>query len=332
MPRSKHVLTVVVFTFALTFAFLVTERGAPSSSLASLPSGHGRVGVYMTSHALTKPDVLRGVLAAEEAGKINAVVINVKNMHGEVTYDSRVPLALQIGAVTGRLDLQALLSDLRARGFYLIARHVLFYDPILARHLCSPGDWVLPNDETAISYNLAIAEEVAGLGFDEIQFDYVRYPDGGDLVPVYDERYATIEAFLAAARARLADRVALSADVFGRVLWPWNERRIDPIGQSLEGMSPFLDAISPMVYPSHYVEQAFRDDPYLVVCKALEAGTSRVNALFRPFLQAFDRAIPPEMSLETYIRAQIRAAEESGADGYLFWHPACEYTALYNVL
>jgi hypothetical protein len=332
MPRSKSVLSGFACFFVLVFAFLVTEQGAPSSKSPRSQAGNGRVGVYLTSYAMTKDGVLDDVLAARVAGKVDALVINVKNTHGELTYDSAVPLARQIGAVSARLDLPVLLSDLRERGFYLIARQVVFCDPPLARHLGTGESWVPADDEAAAAYNLAIANEVASLGFDEIQFDYIRYPDGGELAPVYEARYAAVEAFLTSAHHLLSDRVALSADVFGRVLWGWNERRIDPIAQSLEGMTPFLDHVSPMLYPSHYVEQIYRDDPYLVVCEALAAGTKRVSASFRPYLQAFDRALPPGMTLEEYIAAQIRAAEQSGANGYLFWHPACDYTALYNVL
>jgi len=183
-----------------------------------------------------------------------------------------------------------------------------------------------------VEYNLAIAEEVASLGFDELQFDYIRYADVGSLESRYEGRYAAVDRFLAEARRRLAGRITLSADLFGRVLWPWNERRIDPIGQSLEEMSAHLDFVSPMVYPSHYAEQAYRDDPYRVVSDALRSGKARVSASYRPFLQAFDLALPAGMSLETYIEEQIRAAEDTGADGYLFWHPACEYDTLYRVL
>jgi hypothetical protein len=97
-------------------------------------------------------------------------------------------------------------------------------------------------------------------------------------------------------------------------------------------MSPHLDFVSPMLYPSHYYEQEYRDDPYRTVQDALRSGDSRVDANFRPFLQAFDRYLPENMSLETYIEEQIRAAQDYGADGYLFWHPACEYEPLFRVL
>jgi hypothetical protein len=192
--------------------------------------------------------------------------------------------------------------------------------------------WTPSDNEVVCDYNLAIASEVAGLGFDELQFDYVRYPDGGELEKIYDARFTAITAFLARAEDLLGDRIALSADLFGRVMWPWNSKKIDPIGQSLEDMSPYLDFISPMVYPSHYYEQVYRDDPYRTIQDALVSGTERVDASYRPFLQAFDRYIPENMSMETYIDKQVQAAQDHGADGYLFWNPACEYEPLFRVL
>ncbi len=332
MNRAKAPGALVALLTVLIVAFYPSEPGAQGDPPPADPHGHGRVGVYLTSYALTKREVVEGIFAAQKSGKIDTVVINVKNMHGELTYDSGVPLAAEIGASTGRLDLGALVPVLRERGFYVIARQVLFYDPLLARRLGAPEAWIAVSNEIALEYNLAIAEEVASFGFDELQFDYIRYNDSGSLEAAYEERYAAVDRFLAEARRRLAGRISLSADLFGRVLWPWNERRIDPIGQSLEAMSAHLDYVSPMVYPSHYVEQAYRDDPYRVVREALLSGKTRVSASYRPFLQAFDMALPAGMSLETYIREQIRAAKEAGADGYLFWHPSCEYDALYRAL
>lgn len=330
MRRTKLPFIVAASVSIIVAVALFSEQSALLPSLSH--PGSGRIGVYLTSHALAIPEVVAGFLAARKDGKLDALVINVKNMHGELTYASQVPLARQIGASTGRVDFELLLPELRRRGFYVIARQVVFYDPVLASHLGQVDDWVPADERVAVTYNLAIAEEVATLGFDEIQFDYVRFADGGDLVPAYADRYAAIEGFLAEACERLSGKVALSADLFGRVLWPWNERRIDPIGQSLEGISPLLDFVSPMLYPSHYAEQSYRDEPYRVVAEALTGAQERVAARFRPFLQAFDLKVPAGMTLETYIEEQVRAAKDAGADGYLFWHPACDYTALYNVL
>jgi hypothetical protein len=331
-PGFYFILLVALVGFVYSAG--LTRLSAPPLDAAKMASisGHGRVGVYLTAYALTKPSVMDAVYAARQAGQIDTLVINVKDMNGAVTYGSTVPLAHEIGAVTGHLDYPAILSDLHAMGFYLIARQVVFYDPPLATYLDLPDAWTPCDRELVCDYNLDIAAEVATLGFDELQFDYIRYPDGGALEEVYADRFTAVTAFVARADALLGDQLPLSADLFGRVMWPWNSRRIDPIGQSLEDLSPYLDFMSPMLYPSHYYEQEYRDDPYLTIEDALTSGSSRVNAAFRPFLQAFDRYIPANMTMETYIQAQIESAKANGADGYLFWNPSCEYGPLFRVL
>lgn len=331
MTRSIAQRLLFVLIVVACCSSVGIDQGTPLSAPA-LPSSHNRIGVYLTSYAVSKEGVLTGVLDAVQEGKLNAVVINVKNMYGELTYNSAVPLARSIGASTGRVDLAALVKRLEADGIYTIARQVLFYDPKLATHFGLGQPWVPPDDKRAVDYNLQIAEEVASLGFDEIQFDYVRYNDGGNLSAIYADRYAAINSFLSSAQRLLSGRVALSVDVFGRVLWDWNKKLIDPIGQSLEGISPLVNFISPMLYPSHYNEQRYKDNPYTVVSEALTTGEERVSTPFRPFLQAFDRDIPAGMTMEDYIRAQIRAAKDNGADGYLFWNPACDYAPLYRAL
>ena len=331
--KLSGVARCVIVGLLILISFTVnSDRGSTVAVPSSPLSPHGRIGVYLTSYALTKPGTLAGVLDEAKNGKLNAVVINVKNMHGEVTYSSAVPLARTIGATVGRIDPHALIVRLHNAGIYVIARQVLFYDPKLAAYLGLSGAWVPPDDPQVIAYNLAIAHEVAALGFDEIQFDYLRFPDGEGLGTGYAGRYAAIDEFLDAARKSLAGRITISADLFGRVMWDWNKKLIDPIGQSLEQIAARVDFVSPMLYPSHYHEQYYKDDPYRVVKEALACGKARVNTPIRPFLQAFNRDIPAGMSLEEYIRAEIKAAQEGGADGYLFWNPSSDYTTLYRAL
>lgn len=292
---------------------------------------HGKRGVFLTFYSLATPQFAEALLRELTEYGLNAVVINVKDMHGVVGYDTGVPLAREIGAAVGYIDLRSLIDLFHAHGIYVIARQVLFYDPILAEHLGSPvSPWVLPTDRRAVDYNLEIARELEELGFDEVQFDYVRFPDDGPIGRPYPERYEAIDAFLAEARQRLS--IPISVDVFGRVLWPWNREKVDPTGQCLEEMARYVDVISPMVYPSHYVEPELKRDPYGTVRLALEHGMGRVDVPLRPFLQAFDMEIPPGMTLPEYILLQIRAAEEVGADGYLFWNPRSDYTALWAAL
>jgi hypothetical protein len=292
----------------------------------------GRRGVYLSSLAAARPSKIEEVIQKSRALGLNAIVIDIKDNHGVVSYDTKVALAKTIGARTNRLNLGKLLPKLKAQGFYVIARHVLFYDPKLAKYTKSPSaTWVSATDSRAIQYNLAIAEEVATLGFDEIQFDYVRFPDDGKMKPIYSTRYDAIARFIEQVRAKLGNKIHLSADVFGRTLWSWNMKKVDPIGQHLESLDPYLDYLSPMIYPSHYETDKLRGDPYGTIKLALQAGLKRELKL-RPFLQAFDMKIPGTMTYEQYIAAQIRATRELGFDGYLFWNPEANYTTLWKVL
>ncbi len=339
MKTAFWFLVLSAAVFALSF--LGQAPGPPeglnppySGTLAPAaisPPIHDRKGVYLPAPAAAEPALLAQVITQSRRFGLNAVVVDVKNNHGEVCYASQVPLAQILGAVRPVLDLPALVAELHKNGLYVIARQVVFYDPLLAKHVGStPAPWVLPTVEAAVAYNLAIAREVESLGVDEIQFDYIRFPDDGPIGPDYSARCAAVEAFLARARAALS--LPISADLFGRVLWPWNAQRIDPIGQHLEGIARHVHVISPMLYPSHFVEAELKADPYGTVYRTMSLGKSRVQGLLRPYLQAFSMAIPAEMDLPEYIGAQIRAAEASGADGYLFWNPRADYTALWEAL
>ncbi len=342
MRRAKRILCGLLAVGVVLFVPVVSvERSAPpapaSPAAAASPapaarSGHQRVGVYLTAFGVLNENILRGVLEARKAGKIDTLVINVKDNHGDLSYASSVPLAKTLGASRALLDFKKLIPILRAQGFYLIARQVVFSDPRLAAHLGYPREWVPAHDPTAVAYNLAVAEEVSRLGFDELQFDYIRYADGDGLASGYASRFSAIRSFLAQAEAAVGARITLSADLFGRVMWEWNTKRTDPIGQSLEDMAAHLDYVSPMVYPSHYTERRYKEDPYLVVKDALVSGKKRTTTAIRPFLQVFNMAIPAGMTIDAYIAAQIRAAKDHGADGYLFWEPSNDYRALYRVL
>ena len=303
-----------------------------TSKRTGLPSPANRRGVYLNSLAAARPAKIDEVIQKSETFGLNAVVIDVKDNHGVVAYETQVPLAKTINARAVRLDLEELLPKLKSHGLYVIARQVLFYDPKLAQYMKSPiAPWVPASDSRVIQYNLAIAEEVASLGFDEIQFDYVRFPDEGKMKPIYNSRYDAITGFIKQVRARLGSKVNLSADVFGRTLWSWNMKKVDPIGQHLESLNPYLNYLSPMVYPSHYETDKLRNDPYGTIKLALQSGKKRQLKL-RPFLQAFDMRIPSTMTYAQYIAAQIKAARELGFDSYLFWNPEANYTMLWKVL
>ena len=286
--------------------------------------------------------------------ELNALVIDVKGDRGLIPYPSHIALAREIGAqkIITTPGMAALLAQLHAKGIYLIARIVVFKDnplseahPELAvrdahgqvwRDRESLG-WVDPFSPAVWQYNLDIAAEAAQLGFDEIQFDYVRFPDAKGLrfsQPNNEKnRIAAITGFLQAARSRLAAyNVFVAADIFGYVCWNANDTEI---GQQLEALVPVVDYLSPMLYPSGF---SFGipgcpnplADAGQIVLRTLQNAIRRsaVPAIrFRPWLQAFrDYAFDRRPFGASEIRTQIDAAEAAGADGWMLWNPRNDYT------
>lgn len=332
--RTYFSFTILFLAVFLIFYWQIDPADSNHSppTAQNRPSVWGKKGIYLTSNFLAQEGNLKEILNHIKRTELNSVVINAKNMRGEVTYDTRVKLAAQIGAQVRRIDLKAIANKLEKEGIYVIARLVVFYDPLLAAYLKSGNpNWVLPSDQTAVAYNLELAKELVDLGVEEIQFDYIRFPDGGlGSDRDFGHRYQSINSFLQQAQKELSGEVNISCDVFGRTLWEWNKKKIDPIGQNLEEFSQYVDILSPMLYPSHF-NRRFRDDPYHIVNKTLNLGKKRKLNL-RPFIQGFDRSIPPGMSLPEYINAQINAVLNAGVDGFLIWNPRSDYSALWRTL
>jgi hypothetical protein len=277
---------------------------------------------------------------------INTLVFDTKEESGAVLYDSQVPDARATGAVLASYDVEAALAAAHERGLYTITRIVTFQDgywapahPDHAARNTATGEiwensrglaWMDPTDREAWEYPLALAVEACQLGFDEIQFDYVRFPSDGDVsVLGYDEpvdqevRVATIAAFLTEARQRLhAEGCPVSADVFAIVLSVNDDQGI---GQRVEDLSTAVDALSPMIYPSHYSPGWLGfDDPNAhpseVVAQALDYGLPRMQGgMLRPWLQAFYYDADQ-------ITQEIDLAEENGL-GWILWNATSSYEA-----
>jgi len=305
---------------------------AQPSSAETRPDWRARRGIYLTAGLASSRKRLQAYVDRLKAHDLDTLVIDVKDNSSVVAYPSDAELATEIGARRVRVNLTELVRWLHERDIYVIARQVVFHDPKLADHLDSPiAPWVPPTNRNVVDYNLTIAREVAQSGVDELQFDYIRYPDGGAYEPVYEERYRAITSFVERADAAVGDDIHLSADVYGRTLRSWNQRRVDPIGQNLEAMMAHVDALSPMIYPSHYESERYWHDPYGTVRDELALGQERGLAM-RPFLQAFERHQPPEMDQPTYIAEQVNAVQDLNVDGYLFWNPEGDYGNLWPAL
>lgn len=263
-------------------------------------------------------------IAADTA--VNALVFDSKQEDGQVLYETSVEEAHSMGAVDVWYDPAQRLKQAREAGLYVMTRIVVFEDPIRVRARPDEklaGRWIDPRAQSAWEYNVDLAEEACVLGFDEIQFDYVRFPAGrtaeasGQLSLSQQERVAAIEGFLRLARSRLEPLgCAVSADIFAIVVSSPDDQGL---GQRPEELSRQVDALSPMIYPSHY-EQGWlglgepNDHPYAVTAGAIDDALPRMarGAVLRPWLQAFWWS-------NEQIRSSIQAAEDRDV-GWILWN------------
>jgi hypothetical protein len=310
--------------------------------------------VYLSFWGVSSAAIREPVLRLAEATPVNAVVIDVKGDLGYISYRTAVPLANQIGAVKTVTipDIGGLLNRLHAQGIYAIARIVTFKDNVLAASdpelpLHMNGKvwrdreglaWCDPFRRKAWEYNISLAIDAAKSGFDEIEFDYVRFPDAKGIVfsqeSTEESRTATITAFLTEAHKQLTPyNVFLSADVFGYICWNHTDTGI---GQKIEKLGDALDYISPMLYPSGFSFGIpnYRNpvaNSYEIVRLSLDEARKRTGldpVRFRPWLQAFaDYAFDKRQFGVSEIQSQIRAAQSFGSDGWLLWNPRNSYSA-----
>jgi hypothetical protein len=304
-------------------------------------------GVHVTMTLASLRGRLADYFALTKSG-LNTIELDVKDESGEVAFASpRVPLAHAVGAARAYYRPREVARRAHDRGLYLIGRVVVFQDPIVSTRrpgmaIRTPGGgvwttsaglgWANPYDRRVWKYNVDVAEAAVRSGFDEIMFDYVRFPSDGDVeAAVYrgrraEPRSATIGRFLAYARKRLRPLGArVSAAVFGL-----SATRDLGIGQATRRIAPHLDVIYPMVYPSHYgAGELGLEDP-----NALPGWTvARSLRDFRRKLRGHETRLIPwlqDFSLgRTYaledVQAQVKAARRAAAGGFLLWNPSGIY-------
>jgi hypothetical protein len=310
--------------------------------------------LYLSLLGIGNKQLRESALSLIADTELNSLVIDLKDDMGRVAFRSETPLATEIGAQKTLTikNMSALVGNLHEKGIYLIARIVVFKDdplvmakPELAIRTAGGAiwrdreglAWSNPYSKTARDYNIDLAVEAARAGFDEIQFDYVRFPDAPGLAystPNTEEnRVAAISGFLNEARKRLTPyNVFLAADIFGYAAWNTNDTYI---GQKLESLPSILDYISPMLYPSgfQFGIPGYPDPvhhPREIVYFSLEKAIQRTKLpgiRFRPWLQAFrDYAFDRTPFKGEQIRAQIDAADSVGSDGWMLWNPHNIYT------
>lgn len=303
-------------------------------------------GMHVTFMWASGRDRWKGILELADKTQMNTVQLDVKDESGRIGYISEVALARETGAGQNILPIRDLLKELKAQKIYSIARIVIFRDPFLARQKpqymvrekngapLMKGVWVDPYNKEIWDYNIELAEEAYALGFNEVQFDYIRFPEGlAARTAIYEardgrHRVDVIADFLRYARDRLGWNKIMSATVFGFAGFAEDDMGI---GQRPERMAPFVDYLSPMAYPSHYSPGNYNftnpnAHPYEVVdgtIKDFRELTGATGCQIRPWLQAFTMGAPSYGRNE--IQAQIKAAEHNGINTWLLWNAGVQY-------
>lgn len=338
-------------------------------------------GIYLSAYMAGSSQAMEKVLGQLKDTELNAVVIDVKDDEGHVTFQMDSPIVQEVGSCVNYIsDIGSLLGALKEQGVYCIARIPAFRDPFLANakpEWClkkADGSiyrdrnnlaWVNPYKKEVWEYLLEIAEEAGRAGFDEIQFDYIRFctEKGMDQVVFQEEdtegksRQEIILEFTDFAYGRLKDRgLFVSADVFGAVIHSSQDGQA--VGQDYREMAKRLDYICPMVYPSHYGNGNFGipcpdTQPYETVYHALldsvkvlsspagssqgeEAakgdsqglmGTDGIRGTVRPWLQDFTASYLPRYIPygPTQVREQIQAVYDAGYEEWILWSAAGNY-------
>jgi hypothetical protein len=341
----------VVVTVADQFGNATEELVAFDLALPGSAGGPPVRGVHASGWTWVTPELKDPILDMIRSGQINTVEIDLKDEAGQIWYDTGVTLAHEAGAVQVLFDLEEVVDELHNMGARVIGRLVNFRDPILATHAVANGDmdWVVqtpdglpfgqyggftnPFNADVVEYNIALAEEAARLGVDDILYDYVRRPDSyietmrfpgqGDLTPE-----DAIVNFLELSEERVhAQGARLGASVFGIAA-----TRPTEVAQDIPRMAQHVDYVAPMVYPSHWGPNEHgvahpNAQPYDIVYRSIAEFVKQVEgtgATVMTWIQDFSLGIdygPAE------VRAQIDASTDAGVPDFLLWDASTTYTS-----
>ena len=368
---SRYYLAIYILLPSLLFGLLYSEwnetaqavgTATPSTSNNAVkkrikkervkPPAREAKGVYLTAYSAGSAAKVDEIISLIDKTELNAVVIDSKDYSGKVLYDSNLELVDELELEENRIgDGRALIKKLHGHDIYVIARQTVFQDPLLAEKKpewaikSKAGGlwrdnlklaWVDPARTEVWDYNVALAKEAIGLGFDEINFDYVRFPSDGDMSQVVytvidKPRYEVMADFFNYLNVKLAKQPAyISLDFFGFVM----ERHDGlAIGQRLVDAVDEVDYISPMMYPSPYPSGYLRlknpaANPGAVIENGMKKGTPYFidkRAQVRPWLQAFNLGAIYDANK---IRAQIDQVEKYTKGGWLLWNAANRYTTV----
>lgn len=402
----KHVLSLLVVIIVgggAVFAFAYTALPAllsvsysgqillPSDVIqiiqppaAHLPTPRPLKAIYMTQCAVGTPSLRTSLVTLIDDTELNAVVIDIKDYSGKISFPAGNPLLKDsVSRECGATDMRSFIETLHGKNIYVIGRITVFQDPYytglypelaVKKASATTTAW---RDYKGLSfidvgarpfwdYIAELGKESYTLGFDELNFDYIRYPSDGNMQDIFypwsgnKSKPEVLEEFFRYLTSELRSTGAvLSVDLFG--MTATSEFDLN-IGQVLERALPYFDGVYPMVYPSHYPKgfngySNVNEHPYDIVKLAMDTALAREIAtttkiaslaftpiasttlpLYKkpsyhgkviPWLQSFDYPVhyTPEM-----VQAQIEAASDAGLDSFLFWDASNKYSSLRQVL
>lgn len=293
----------------------------------------------------------KNILDIIDKTEINSIVVDIKNEYGSTSYKTASQKANGYGAAKNRTikDIESFISLMKSKNIYTIARIVTFKDELQATNnfeyaiktknneLSRDKDkiaWIDPFDTRGHEYTVEIAEDAAAVGFDEINFDYIRFPAKTELKlakeSTEENRVGAIEDFLILAKERLRKHgTFISVSIYGNACWQEDDTGI---GQKIESLSKHADYIAPMLYPSGFAKGSFgvqhpADHPYITIYKSIKNIENKIDMRrVRPWLQSFkDYAHSKREYKKFEIREQIKAAEEIKTSGWMMWSPSSKY-------
>ncbi|MFC0213794.1 putative glycoside hydrolase [Paenibacillus chartarius] len=316
-------------------------------------------GVYATAYSAGGARFEKLVKLMDDT-ELNSMVIDVKDDNGWITYPTGNPNLEKMGAEQKFMDVKKVIDTMNEHNIYPIARVVVFKDTVLAKKrpdlsFINPDgsvwnngkdSFVNPYNKEVWEYNVEVAKEAVKAGFKEIQFDYVRFPEGFEkradvLKYTKDERtrIAAVAEFVKYAREQLTPLgVRVSVDIFG---YAASVPAAEGIGQDFQKISENVDVICPMIYPSHYTTGWFGAKvpdaaPYQTINgamvdtnKKLDPLGSQLKPIVRPWIQDFTATwVPGHIKYGAHeVEEQIRALRDNGVEEYLLWNAGNSYSA-----
>jgi len=311
--------------------------------------------LYVSFWAAGSSKYMNRILKLAKETEINTVIVDVKNEFGDLSYKTEVPLAKKIGAHSERTiyDIDGFIERLKDEGLYVIARVVVFKDDRFARafneHALKDSNnsvwrnreklaWVDPFEPKVHDYVSDIAKDAASHGFDEINFDYVRFPLKKGIayskLSNQKNRIEAISTFLKTANKKLRPyNIYTSVDTYGYVCWNKSDTNI---GHTIQSLSKHADYISPMLYPSGFGSGILgyknpTDHNFEIINQSIKQGLKRgdVPAVrFKPWLQSFkDYGFDRKFFRSKEVSQQIKGAEQASCSGWLLWNPSSRFSS-----